>query len=101
MADLGLRERLQPSLFDRLIDEERLLTLFDLTFPRARLREAGIAERELKAFLVSQGLVSIGGAAVEEGTAEELRLRFSSPLGRTTVAQLGALSLREGVTLQQ
>ena len=30
MAELSLRERLQPALFDRLIDDERFLTLFEL-----------------------------------------------------------------------
>ena len=48
MAQLSLRERLQPALFDRLIDEERLLTCYEFTFRRAELRRLGLAERELR-----------------------------------------------------
>jgi type VI secretion system protein ImpF len=108
MADLGLRERLQPSLIDRLIDEERLLTLFELTFARARLQAVGILERELRAVLLAQGL-SAGPPAEPEEEEEEggrLRLRFWAPTGRVGTAQLNALVIRppgapEGIALQQ
>ena len=56
MAQLSLRERLQPALFDRLIDDERLLTVYEFSFRRAELNRLGIAERELTGILVAQGL---------------------------------------------
>jgi type VI secretion system protein ImpF len=107
MADLGLRERLQPSLIDRLIDEERLLTLFELTFARPRLRELGVLERDLRALLLAQGLAAGPPAGPhEEGKGGSLRLCFWAPNGRVGVAQLSALVIRppgapEGVALQQ
>ena len=106
MADLGLRERLQPSLLDRLIDEERLLTIFALTLPWSRLRGLGILERDLRALLLAQGLSAGTPAEPDETQGELLRLHFWAPSGRVRVAQLGALVIKppganEGVTLQQ
>ena len=56
MAQLSLRERLQPALFDRLIDDERLLTCYEFAFGRDELRRLGISERELAGILTAQGL---------------------------------------------
>jgi len=56
MAELSLRERLQPSLFDRLIDDERLLTIYELTVDRAELGRLGISARELSDIVCAQGL---------------------------------------------
>jgi type VI secretion system protein ImpF len=107
MTDLGLRERLQPSLLDRLIDEERLLTLFEVTLARSRLRGLGIPERDLRALLLAQGLAAGPPAAPDEEEGELLLLHFWAPSGRIGKAQLNALVLRppggatDGVTLQQ
>jgi type VI secretion system protein ImpF len=106
MADLGLRERLQPSLIDRLIDEERLLTLFGLTFARGRLREVGILEPDLRTALLAQGLVAGAPAEPDEADGERLRLNFWAPSGRVGSNQLAALVLKppgapEGVALQK
>jgi type VI secretion system protein ImpF len=106
MADLGLRERLQPSLLDRLIDEERLLTLFEVTLVRSRLRGLGIPERELRALLLAQGLAAGPPAAPDAEEGELLRLHFWAPSGRVGIVQLNALVFRppgatDGVSLQQ
>ncbi len=56
MGQLSLRERLQPALFDRLIDNERLLTCYEFAFQHDELRRLGISERELVGILTAQGL---------------------------------------------
>ena len=106
MADLSLRERLQPSLLDRLIDDERLLTLFELTFVRPRLRELEIVERDLKTLLLAQGLAAGSPAAPHETEGELMRLNFWAPSGRPGKAQLNALVIKrsgatDGLALQQ
>lgn len=106
MADSSLRERLQPSLLDRLIDDERLLTLFELTFVRPRLRELGVVVRDLRALLLAQGLSAGPPAAPDEEEGDLLRLSFWAPSGRVGKAQLNALVIRppgatDGGTLQQ
>jgi len=104
MAQLSLRERLQPALFDRLIDDERLLTAYEFTFRRDELRRLGIAERDLAGILVAQGLrlVEDEGAAADGLT---LRLTLTAPAGRVTLSQLKSLLLKprampQGVALQ-
>jgi len=99
MVELSLRERLQPSLFDRLIDEERLLTVYEMTFDRGLLCRLGFRERDLIAVIAAQGL-SPQPAEPAEGSAppgvesDALRLRFSAPHLRVGVAQLNALVLK-------
>jgi type VI secretion system protein ImpF len=56
MAELSLRERLQPALFDRLIDDERLLTIYELTVDREALTRLGITARDLSDIVCAQGL---------------------------------------------
>lgn len=101
MSELSLRERLQPALFDRLIDEERLLTLYELTCDRARLRKLGILERDLRGVLDGAGLTSVASAAAEEG-ADLLTLCYSAPAGRIGLARLRQLLLNSGsVSLEE
>lgn len=101
MSELSLRERLQPALFDRLIDEERLLTLYELTCDRARLRKLGILERDLRGVLDGAGLTSVAPAAAEEG-ADLLTLCYSAPAGRIGLARLKQLVLNSGsVSLEE
>ena len=47
MAELGLRERLQPLLLDRLVDDERLLTLVELRVDLPASKQLGFEAREL------------------------------------------------------
>ena len=101
MSELSLRERLQPALFDRLIDEERLLTLYELTCDRARLRKLGILERDLRGVLDGAGLTSVAPATAEEG-ADLLTLCYSAPAGRIGLARLKQLVLNSGsVSLEE
>ena len=39
MAELSLKERLQPALFDRLIDDDRYVTTFQISTRTAKLQE--------------------------------------------------------------
>jgi type VI secretion system protein ImpF len=97
MVDLSLRERLQPSLFDRLIDDERLLTIYELTFDRAGLQRLGLQVDDLVAVISAQGLspAMADGDAVSPGTGPQiLGLRFKAPHGRVGSSQLAALVLK-------
>lgn len=118
MAELSLRERLQPALFDRLIDEERLLTTYELRAERAALKRLGISPRELSAIVCALGLEqaefresaagrgeNISPSAQAANEEPTLRLYFQAPDGRVGVSRLKALTLKppgapDGVSLQ-
>jgi type VI secretion system protein ImpF len=103
MAELSLRERLQPLLLDRLVDDERVLTIFEVTFERRDLRRLGLAPEALAEVIAGQGLSPL----TEESSENELHvlMRFSAPNGRVSVADIKTLVLKppgapEGVELQ-
>lgn len=108
MASLSLRERLQPALFDRLIDDERWLISYDFTFPREELRRLQLTERDLMAILSGQGLRpsdAADGAASVPSDDRFLRFTLVAPGGRVTLSQLKSLLLKppgqpQGITLQ-
>jgi type VI secretion system protein ImpF len=104
MAQLSLRERLQPALLDRLIDDERLLTTYELTFRRDELQRLGISERELLGILSAQGLRPLE-TAERVPEAALLQMSFVAAAGNVSVAQLKALVLKPagaplGIALQ-
>ncbi len=108
MADLSLRERLQPSLLDRLVDDERLLTLFELTTSARELQRLAIAERDFTQLLNAQGLRAAdpehpGPEKSPDGDA--LRWICLAPAGKVSLAQVKGLVLKPpgapaGVTVQ-
>lgn len=103
MAQLSLRERLQPALLDRLIDDERLLTAYEFVFRRAELQRLGISERELSGILAAQGLRPAETAP--DADPGVLRLLLLAPAGRVSLLQLKTLVLKppgspQGVALQ-
>ena len=111
MAQLSLRERLQPALLDRLIDDERLLTCYEFAFARDELRRLGISERELAGILTAQGLRvmdQVPGAQFAAGAdsdANTLRLILYAPGGLIPLSQLKSLVLKpvgnpKGIALQ-
>ena len=87
MAELGLRERLQPALLDRLVDEERLLTVFELTVELDELERLGLLRRDFADIVAAQGLSAVGEPEpVRYGPdlaparpTSRLRLRFCAP----------------------
>ncbi len=108
MADLSLRERLQPSLLDRLLDDERLLTLFELSALARDLHRLGIATNAVTQILHAQGLRPIDPEHPEPATGadgEQLTWSCVAPSGRVSLAQLKSLLLKpsgapQGVLLQ-
>jgi type VI secretion system protein ImpF len=106
LAQLSLRERLQPALLDRLIDDERLLTCYEFSFQRAELKRLGIPERDLSGILSAHGLRAVeSGDAAASPDPNILRLSFTAPAGRVSLVQLKALALKppgkpQGVALQ-
>ena len=108
MAELSLRERLQPALLDRLADDERYLTIFQIESTRAELARLKLPEREWLEILFAQGLRTVEDAqrvaqpAIEE---EKLRWRLFVPTGRLSPAHLKALVLKppgapQGIAVQ-
>jgi len=107
MAELSLRERLQPALLDRLIDDERVLTLFEFTFVPQELQRAGFSVRGLQDVLAAQGLRAsdLHGVAAVEQAGDQQILRYIVANGRVSPAQLKSLQLKAagastGVALQ-
>lgn len=99
MTDLSLGERLQPSLLDRLIDDERVLTVYELTFESARLEQFAVREQELRTALIAQGLSRVERAVAEEAEGM-LVFHCRAPAGRVGVSQLSALVVA-GVALER
>jgi type VI secretion system protein ImpF len=87
-----LNERLQPSLLDRLIDEERLLTLYELTVQASRLQALGVEKADLRATVIASGLSFVSDVAASE-TEDVCKLSFCAPSGRVSISQLNALVL--------
>lgn len=73
MAELSLKDRLQPALLDRLTDDERMVTVFRLTLSHERLRQHGLSEQDVERALGLQGLRPVGPAVAvdEDATVRE------------------------------
>jgi type VI secretion system protein ImpF len=101
MADLALKDRLQPALLDRLIDDERAIVQVRLVTSVARLRELALTSQALVDILAAQGLAR----QREEVAGDILELQFTASRNHASPAQLRVLVLRppgapNGVTLQ-
>jgi type VI secretion system protein ImpF len=98
MVELSLRERLQPLLLDRLVDDERVLTIFEVTLERRVLRRLGVAPDGLAHIIAAQGLDVLPSPSTDAGSGDEssapVCLRFSAPNGRVSVANLKVLVLK-------
>lgn len=97
MAELGLRERLQPLLIDRLVDDERLLTLVELHVDLALSKRLGFEAREL-AQVITTHAVTLGFAprdVPENSTVEHgsMLMHFIAPAWRANVSRLKSLAL--------
>jgi type VI secretion system protein ImpF len=93
MADISLRERLQPALLDRLLDDERSVHQLKLTVPRARLEGTGITVRMLVLLMQAHGLRRIDENGEAPADQPDLCLRFSAAAGDLPLARLKALTL--------
>lgn len=104
MAELSLKERLQPALFDRLIDDERHITSFQITVNAQSLRDLELKPDELLSILTGQGLRLDGGDA-SATSAEAFVWHFIGTGSALSPAQLKAFTIRppgapKGVALQ-
>ena len=104
MAELSLRERLQPALLDRLLDEERLLVLYSVEVAKAEFRRLGVSERDFVEILLAQGLHPVP-AEPPSAAADRIHLQFSAPHGRASLSQIKSLILKppgapQGIALQ-
>ena len=59
MAELGVREHLQPALLDRLLDEARFITLIQVCARNGELERLGLKGSDLVAILSARGLTSV------------------------------------------
>jgi type VI secretion system protein ImpF len=105
VAELSLRERLQPALLDRLLDEERLLVRYSFQVARAEFRRLGVTERDFLEILLAQGLQQEPAPPPSAATADHVHLQFSAPHGRTSLSQIRSLVLKppgapQGIALQ-
>ncbi|MHB8815124.1 MAG: type VI secretion system baseplate subunit TssE [Steroidobacteraceae bacterium] len=107
MAELSLRERLQPALLDRLADDERYLTIFQIESTRAELARLKLAEREWLDILFAQGLRAVedGDRGATAQGQDKLHWRLFVPTGRLSPASLKTLVLKppgapQGVAVQ-
>ncbi|HWX36294.1 MAG TPA: type VI secretion system baseplate subunit TssE [Steroidobacteraceae bacterium] len=88
MAELGLREQLQPALLDRLLDDERFVTLIQVCARGAELERLRLKSGELADILKARGLKPLPaqpGQGVKP-EPDELEFWFSSP-GRSVGLQ--------------
>lgn len=85
MADLSLREQLQPGLLDRLSDDERFVTEIQVTTRRTELDRLKLKVSELGDILAGLGLKIIAPPA-PPASGEEHEFWFAAP-GRTAGLQ--------------
>ena len=109
MAELSLRERLQPALLDRLADDERYLTIFQIESSRTELARLKLPEREWLEILLGQGLRPVEDADTGRTSAhidDKLQWLLFVPTGRLSPAQLKTLVLKppgapNGIAIQE
>jgi type VI secretion system protein ImpF len=108
MAELSLKERLQPALLDRLTDDARYVTIFEITFDRHELSKLRLTQQDLIGILASQGLRRSEADADESSAAtteDKVTLKFAATTSSVSPAQLKLLVLKppgapQGITLQ-
>jgi type VI secretion system protein ImpF len=104
MAELSLKERLQPALFDRLIDDERYVTTFQITVRGDKLQELKISAEQFLGVLRAQGLKH-DGAETTRTDAETITWRLSAGSAAPSPAQLKGYVIKppgapQGIELQ-
>jgi len=104
MAELSLKERLQPALFDRLIDDERYVTTFQISARTAKLQELKLPAEQLLGLLRAQGLKH-DGAEAKAADVETISWRFAAGSAAPSPAQLKAFVIKppgapQGIELQ-
>ncbi|HEY0802153.1 MAG TPA: type VI secretion system baseplate subunit TssE [Steroidobacteraceae bacterium] len=94
MADISLRERLQPALLDRLYDDERVLHVIDLKATLEALAKHGVTLKSVADLMLAHGLKRIEErAAPASGTGQIAHLTFTMPSGEVPLARLKSLAV--------
>jgi type VI secretion system protein ImpF len=119
MAELSLKDRLQPALLDRLTDDERLVTVYRVALEHARLKQHNVTEQEVERALSLQGLrrvrettpvstpdgktlheyVAAGGAS-SQVSPRALRVRATSDAPAIPLTSLGEVDASSVVNSQ-
>lgn len=91
MADISLRERLQPALLDRLHDPERVVHIVELNVTQERLAQLRVTISSLVDLMKAHGLRRIElDSDTRAPTGPSMRLSFSAPAGEVALARLKA-----------
>lgn len=109
MPELNLKERLQPALLDRLIDEVRFVTVFKIQTSRSQLLQLQIAEQAVIGILSAQGLKlsqDEGGSMPGINVGDDLQWTFLLGGPGVSLAQLKQLVLKppgapQGIAVQE
>jgi type VI secretion system lysozyme-like protein len=104
MAELSLKERLQPALFDRLIDEERYVTTFQISVRSETFQELKISAEQFLGVLRAQGLKHDGAESIRTDV-EVSTWRLSAGSTAPSPAQLKSFVIKppgapQGIELQ-
>jgi type VI secretion system protein ImpF len=107
MADLSLKDRLQPALLDRLIDDERYVTRIRVAVRQDSLASIRITVNELTGILMQHGLRRDDRQdAAGDGDAELIVLHFVAVSTELNPAQLKSQIIKPpgrpaGIALQE
>jgi len=93
MADISLRERLQPALLDRLYDDERTLHVIELKAPLDTLAKNGVTIKSVVDLMLAHGLRRVEDRPPISGAEQMANLTFTMPSGEVPLARLKALPL--------
>jgi type VI secretion system protein ImpF len=104
MVELSLKERLQPALFDRLIDADRHVITLRVSVRKSQLERLGITAPQLLAVLCAQGLKH-DGTQTPSADAESITWRLVGAGAALSPALLKTFILKppgspEGIELQ-
>jgi type VI secretion system protein ImpF len=95
MAELSLREQLQPALLDRLTDDERVVTVFEISVDPRELQRLALPLRDLVSILETLGLRDTSGSGAQTPPAgEPVRLEFAAPGRSVSLSQLKELLIK-------
>jgi type VI secretion system protein ImpF len=105
MAELNIKERLQPDLLERLLDEARYVTSYTITAARAEMQRLQLTAADLISILSAQGLREKERAGSAHD-ADSLRLELTASSLASSLAQIKQLLLKppgapNGISLQQ
>jgi type VI secretion system protein ImpF len=105
MAELSLKERLQPALLDRLLDDARYVTRYRITLAQDELSRLQLSLPDLLAILSAQGLKPDNDDSRATTSSETIALSLVAAGSSVSPAQIKTLVIRppgapQGVSLQ-